>query len=172
MYEDFGAVVKNSSVTFKLFFPDNAIDPGQYQRGGLPYIKTLRVTGNFQSKLGGSDWDFASAPILEKKPHLHGWLYEYTIPQIAHGFYEYKYFVEFENATTRWCGDPCSKYCGSENENVHRFVISGRASFLPPATQSIREYACHGFPLAWQYESTRRNYDDTSGQVSENIATP
>src|SRR5262249_5525715 len=38
------------------------------------------------------------------------------------GFYEYKYFVEFENGTTRLVGDPCTKYGGATNQNAG-FVI-------------------------------------------------
>lgn len=37
MYERFGPIVdQNDKVEFKLFFPDNTKDPGQYVRGGLP----------------------------------------------------------------------------------------------------------------------------------------
>lgn len=124
MYEDFGALVTDSIVTFTLFFPDNTIDPTQYQAGGLPNIKTLKVTGNFQSKSGGQDWDFVNAPIMKKAPHPKGWLYVLETDNLPDGFYEYKYFVEFNNGTTRWCSDPCSKYGGFENENSG-FVIGG-----------------------------------------------
>jgi len=36
MYESFGAKVDQSvkTVTFYVFFPDNTLDPNQYQRGG------------------------------------------------------------------------------------------------------------------------------------------
>lgn len=136
MYEDFGAGVVGSSVTFKLFFPDNTIDPSQFQRGGLPKINRLRVAGNFQSQLGGIDWDYSNAPVLERMPHLHGWLYLYEIPNIPDGFYEYKYFVEFENGTTRWCSDPCSKYGGFENENSG-FVVGGNKIITQPIKERL-----------------------------------
>jgi hypothetical protein len=112
MYEHFGAVVdQNSRVEFKLFFPDNTKDPSQYVRGGLPRIKEIRVRGDFQGQIGGQDWELATAPTLEKISHPKGWLYTCKINQaLAEGFYQYKYFVTFENETTRWCGDPCSKY--------------------------------------------------------------
>lgn len=127
MYENFGAVVTGSSVEFRVFFPDSAIDSTQYRRGGLPRIRTLRVTGDFQEALGGAAWDFANAMALQKHTHPHGWLYSYQIPTLPDGFYEYKYFVEFENGTTRWCSDPCSKYGGESNENS-AFVIGGNSA--------------------------------------------
>jgi len=74
MYESFGAVVDGSRVEFRLFFPDNAIDPSQYVRGGLPHIREIRVRGDFQSAIGGRDWDFASAPVMSREPHPSGWL--------------------------------------------------------------------------------------------------
>jgi pullulanase len=124
MYENFGAVVTASSVSFSLFFPDNLVDPHQYARGGSPKITTLKVTGNFQSVGGGTDWDFVNAPALVKQPHTNGWVYTVEIDSLPDGFYEYKYFLTFENGTTRWCSDPCSKYGGFENENSG-FVIGG-----------------------------------------------
>lgn len=125
MYENFGAITVGSTVTFNLFFPDNTIDPSQYVRGGLPKIKTIKVTGDFQSKTGGQDWDFTKAPSMVRQPHLKGWLYVLEITNVPDGFYQYKYFAEFENGTTRWCSDPCSKYGGDENENSG-FVIGGQ----------------------------------------------
>lgn len=124
MYEDFGAIVKDAAVSFHLFFPDNTIDASQYQSGGLPQINSLRVTGNFQSSLGGADWDYENAPLMTKETHPNGWLYTLSLPDLPDGFYEYKYFVAFNNGTTRWCSDPCSKYGGFENGNSG-FVVGG-----------------------------------------------
>lgn len=129
MYESFGAVVEGSTVSFTVFFPDNLVDPSQYQRGGSPNIKTLRVTGDFQGVSGGADWDFTTAPVLTKQPHLNGWVYVAQVANLPDGFYEYKYFVEFGNGTSRWCSDPCAKYGGFENENSG-FVV-GRIPFEP-----------------------------------------
>lgn len=136
MYENFGAIVIRSSVTFKLFFPDNTVDAHQYQRGGLPNIKQLRVTGTFQSESGGVNWDYTRAPVLERMPHTNGWLYTYEIPHLPDGFYEYKYFVQFNNGTTRWCSDPCSKYGGFENENSG-FVIGGTKITVEPINKRL-----------------------------------
>src|SRR4051812_44404082 len=52
MYESFGARVTGSTVEFRLFLPDSAVDPSQYVRGGDPQIRTVRVVGDFQDKLG------------------------------------------------------------------------------------------------------------------------
>lgn len=81
MYEGFGALVQEPAVTFRLFFPDNQVDPAQYARGGTPGIRSVRVTGDFQSKIGGTDWDPASALAMQRDPHPHGWLYSFRIRQ-------------------------------------------------------------------------------------------
>src|SRR4051794_15080894 len=100
MYETFGAVVSEHAVEFKLFFPDIAVDPTQYSIGGLPKIARLQVTGDFQSKIGSGDWILASAPDMVKTAHPNGILYTYRIADLPDGFYQYKYFVTFENQTT------------------------------------------------------------------------
>lgn len=133
MYEQFGAVVDQDKVEFKLFFPDNAIDPGQYTRGGLPRIKEIRVRGDFQSHIGGQDWELSTAPMMTKGPHPKGWLYTCKIDQaLPEGFYQYKYFVTFENETTRWCGDPCTKYGGSDEHENAGFAIGGHSMAVSP----------------------------------------
>jgi 1,4-alpha-glucan branching enzyme len=137
MYEQFGAVVTGSRVEFRLFFPDNTIDPTQYEAGGLPGITEIRVRGDFQSQIGGTDWDFGSAPVMVKNPHPNGWLFTCAIDQdLPEGFYEYKYFVTFENETTRWCSDPCAKWGGGEQENS-AFVIGGHAATVTPIAQRL-----------------------------------
>ncbi len=128
MYESFGANVDldAGSVTFRVFFPDNALDPSQYQRGGLPHIATLQVAGDFQHQLGGLDWDVASAPVLEKAQYQgKGWLYSFSTVPLDDGFYQYKYFVTFEDGTTRWVSDPCTKYGGSDANDNAAFVVGG-----------------------------------------------
>ena len=131
MYEAFGAAVQGSSVEFRLFFPDAAIDPTQYVRGGTPSISSIRVAGDFQRELGQQPWDFGNAPALARQQHPNGRLYTFRTPHIADGFYQYKYFVEFANGTTRWCGDPCSKYGGEEHENSG-FVVGGNSTAVRP----------------------------------------
>lgn len=125
MYEQFGANVQNHDVTFQVFFPDAAKDPAQYIRGGLPRIKKIQVTGDFQAKINHNNWDVETAPEMVKEDHPQGWLYSYkaTLPD---GFYQYKYYVTFENGEKRWCNDPCTKYSGQDprHENA-AFVIGG-----------------------------------------------
>lgn len=125
MYEDFGAQVEGNTVTFRLFFPDRAKDPLQYGRGGLPRIHRLQVTGTFQHHLGQSDWDFLNAPEMQLHDHPLGMLYTFsaTLPD---DFYEYKYFVTFDDGKTRWCNDPCARYGGQDaNHENSGFVIGG-----------------------------------------------
>lgn len=138
MYEQFGPVVQGPAVEFRLFFPDRAVDPQQYQHGGLPRITKLQVVGDFQSQLGGRNWDVETAPQLALEPHPQGFLFRYRIPELSEGFYQYKFFVTFENQTTRWCTDPCARYAATEHENAG-FVIGGEL-------QPVRELA-HRLPL-------------------------
>jgi 1,4-alpha-glucan branching enzyme len=136
MYEAFGAFVDGSTVEFRVFFPDSAVDPKQYHRGGTPRIATLKVVGDFQTQLTGAPWDVGSAPSLAKNEHAKGWLYSWRSPDLKDDFYQYKYFVEFENGTTRWCGDPCSKYGGAENENA-AFVVGGHSTVVKPIARRL-----------------------------------
>ncbi|SET67105.1 hypothetical protein SAMN05216326_1582 [Nitrosomonas marina] len=136
MYENFGAVVSDHTVEFKLFFPDTAKDSSQYINGGLPRITRIQVIGDFQSELGVNNWDFAHAPELVKTDHPNGILYTYTIDQLSDGFYQYKYFVTYDDGTTRWCGDPCSKYVATEHKNA-AFVIGGHSTNVKPIGEHV-----------------------------------
>jgi len=124
MYESFGAVAEKPKVTFRLFLPDNSRDSNQYSRADDPHIISIRVIGDFQQQIEQTNWDYTSGLTLNKKPHPKGWLWEASIPNLSDGFYEYKYFVQFENGTTRKCSNPCSKYDGSAAEHS-AFVIGG-----------------------------------------------
>ena len=131
MYENFGTVVSDHAVEFKLFFPDSKKDPSQYVNGGLPRIKKIQVTGDFQSEINGKDWDFVRAPELTITDHPNGMLYTFSISHLPDEFYQYKYFVTYEDGTTRWCGDPCAKYVATEHENA-AFVIGGNTTTVEP----------------------------------------
>ena len=137
MYESFGAAVDGNDVEFRLFFPDNAVDPTQYVRGGLPHIQEIRVRGDFQSNTGGNDWEFATAPLMTRNPHPSGWLYTCKIEGLPEGYYQYKYFVTFENETTRWCSDPCTKYGGADEHENAAFVIGGNFTSVRPITNRL-----------------------------------
>jgi pullulanase len=125
MYENFGPNVDGNNVTFQLFFPDRAKDPLQYGRGGLPKIKKLQVVGTFQVQLGQKNWDEKIAPEMTLNAHPKGWLYTFSTI-LPDDFYEYKFFVTFEDGTKRSCNDPCTKYSGQdENSENSGFVVGG-----------------------------------------------
>jgi pullulanase len=134
MYENFGAVVTGEAVEFQLFLPDTSRDPGQYVRGGLPRIRDVRVVGDFQRD---GAWNLDRAPVLERREHPSGWLYVHRIPQVGDGFYQYKYLVDFENGTRRWCTDPCTRYVGPSFENAG-FVIGGNTAAARPLPEPRR----------------------------------
>ncbi len=136
MYENFGAVVDNGQVTFKLFLPDNQVEASQYVRGGDPRISEIRVAGSFQHLVGGTDWDADSAPLLTKTEHDKGWLWTTTLDSaLPEGFYEYKYFVTFQNGTDRWVTDPCTKYGGAGDFENSGFAVGGNRMVVQPLAQ-------------------------------------
>jgi 1,4-alpha-glucan branching enzyme len=125
MYEQFGASVDGRRVTFRVFFPDTRIEESAYVRGGLPKIARLQVVGTFQAQLGSTNWNTQTGPELTLVPHERGLLYQCALAaDLQDDFYEYKYFLTFENHETRWCADPCAKYGGSENDNSG-FAVGG-----------------------------------------------
>lgn len=95
MYEQFGAVVDGQDVEFRLFFPDNARDPTQYVRGGLPRIREIRVRGNFQGRIGGQDWELASAPLMTRIAHPRLYMDPADSPYIG-PFARGGFFEEFD----------------------------------------------------------------------------
>jgi 1,4-alpha-glucan branching enzyme len=127
--ERFGAwQVGNNSVKgaieFKLFFPDNSIDPNQYDETGKPSgygkpeITSIQVIGDFQTDLGQTAWDTSSAPNMTKSSNSKGIVWAYTTPiELPAGFYEYQYFVTFKGGTSKIVSDPCARYGGSRNLN-------------------------------------------------------
>ena len=102
-------------VQFRLFFP----------AGFDPQIAAIRVAGNFQSELGGSDWDFPGGPPLTRTRTPDGDFWTFASAEaLLTGFYEYKYLVTFTNGTSRIATDPCARYSGREQQNSG-FVIGG-----------------------------------------------
>jgi pullulanase/glycogen debranching enzyme len=136
MYEAFGAVVTGSSVEFRLFFPDKDKDASQYDRGGLPGIKKVQVCGNFQSHNGARDWTAASAPVMTLNDHPKGILYTLRVDDLPDGFFQYKYIATFDNGTTRWCTDPCTRYIATTDENAG-FVVGGHDIDLQPLANRL-----------------------------------
>lgn len=125
MYEQFGPIVNHGSrsVKFKLFFPDSSKDVLQYGRGSLPKIKEIRIPGTFNA----SQWDVAQAPRMTLEDHPKGLLFTFSTTLPNDGFYQYKYYVEFENGQTRWVNDPCTKYGARlDGKDNSGFVIGGQ----------------------------------------------
>jgi 1,4-alpha-glucan branching enzyme len=109
-----GGDEKGGAIEFRLFFP----------AGFEPDIGTLRVAGNFQSKLGGTDWDFPGGLPLARRDTVDGTFWEVTTPALPAGFYEYKYLVTFPDGQARIVTDPCTRYGGQERQNS-AIVIGG-----------------------------------------------
>lgn len=133
MYETFGAVFDRTTgkVAFKLFFPDNSVDSSQYGRGGLPNIKEIRVCGTFQEELGQANWDKNAAPIMNVNSHSKGILYALELSGLPDGYYQYKFFVTFNNSNVspRWCNDPCTRYAGRlAGVDNSGFVVGGNSA--------------------------------------------
>jgi pullulanase len=159
MYEDFGVFVSPKvepsgmrAVEFRLFFPDAELDKTQYSivpgQDGKPRISKLQVFGDFQSKLGGVDFDITTAPELKSAnfPALKpvGQLYTFNT-MLPDGFYSYKYWVTFENGKQRECGDPCTKYGdgvykkGEPQEVLQTagFVVGGNSTEVQSITKRL-----------------------------------
>jgi 1,4-alpha-glucan branching enzyme len=139
MYQDFGPRLDGGKVEFKLFLPDRTVDSTQYVRGGEPHIQDVRIVGEFQKALGGTNWDTASAPIMQKGTHPNGVLYTFKTPKaLPDGFYQYKFFVTFEDGTTRYVSDPCAKYGGSDQSNENSaFVVGGNLAAAQPIANRL-----------------------------------
>lgn len=138
MYENFGPKIEGNKVTFQLFFPDRDKDPSQYTIGGLPDISKIQVTGTFQKNIGQIDFDTINAPELKKSDHPKGMLYTFstTLPD---DFYEYKFYITFNDGLTRWCNDPCTKYSGQDPNNENSgFVVGGsKVEDVKPITNRL-----------------------------------
>jgi 1,4-alpha-glucan branching enzyme len=148
-----GTNADHGAVAFKLFFPDrnraSQVDlssPGAIARPltyGHPRIASIQVGGSFQSQLGQTDWDWGTAPALTAAADAEGTFWTYTTPvDLPSDFYEYKYFVTFEDGSTRIVGDPCARYGGTKNQNS-AFVIGGS----PPGSNVVRPLASPRQPL-------------------------
>lgn len=165
MYENFGAVVQGFKVTFNLFLPDNVRDPTQYVRGGSPQIRQIHIRGDFQSALGGQDWLLDDACKMQKLPHPNGWVYQLPIVQdLPEGYFQYKYFVEFENDTTRWVSDPVTRYGGSDGNGNSAFVIGGNKTVVQPLAnpllpQDLVIYETHLDDFTAEYRGDRAPVD-------------
>ena len=116
---------KSGKARFRLFFPKES--------SGLQHnIKSIQVCGSFQTALDQAqeNWKPNPANEMSKSPHLEGKIsdgeiWEWQTPnKLLHGFYQYKYYVTFNDNETRWVSDPCTRYGGKDNMNA-AFVIGG-----------------------------------------------
>jgi pullulanase len=142
MYQDFGAreVDNTKYVRFRLFIPDNALDPAQYERGQLPGIDCVHVIGDFQIYSGKPNWAVDPQFELIKRVftdpedgRTKGWLYELTTGPLSDGFYQYKFHITYTSGTTRIVCDPCTCYGGASDQNSG-FVIGGPKMDTMPLT--------------------------------------
>ncbi|MGK7898544.1 MAG: alpha-amylase family glycosyl hydrolase [Xenococcus sp. (in: cyanobacteria)] len=136
MYEEFGPIVDHSkgNVQFRLFFPDNSKDILQYSRGGLPKIKEIYIPGTFNA----SGWNEKLAPKMSLEDHPNGLLYTYSTT-LDQGFYQYKFYVKFENTSDRWLNDPCTRYgCRLMGQDNSGFVVGGnRVDTVKPIANRV-----------------------------------
>ena len=142
MYEEFGAREKDNTETaeFKLFIPDEAYDPSQYEGGGLPQIKEVRVVGDF---FPTPIWNGLDGLLMEKTLYKDknglkkGWLYSAKTSVLKTGFYQYKYSITFENGKSRLINDPCCQWGGpaaskpGEQPQTSGFTIGGHKIDVP-----------------------------------------
>jgi 1,4-alpha-glucan branching enzyme len=112
-------------VAFNIYFPKEKVPDN---------IKSIKVVGDFQKELGQTNWDEKVA--LELKPVKQNdnsviWSGE-TPKELKSGFYEYKYYVTFDDES-RLITDPCARYGGSKDNNSG-FVVGGSS----PAQNEIK----------------------------------
>lgn len=120
-----GNDIDQGAIEFRIFFP----------AGFDPRITEIRVAGDFQSELGGENWDFPGGLPLSKStadPRGTFWT-GHTGQTVRAGFYQYKYLVSFANGERRIVSDPCTRYGGLDSQNA-AVVVGGSA----PAQNAIR----------------------------------
>lgn len=147
MYEQFGAIVdqNDKTVTFRLFVPDNTLDPGQYDSGGSPGLTDVFVVGGFQNpltRIWDPDHPVRMSPSNYTDPQtatVKGIVYTFVSQPLPDGFYEYKYLLHFTEAAPRQITDPCSRYGGTENQNSG-FVVGGAVATVQPLASPRHPY--------------------------------
>jgi 1,4-alpha-glucan branching enzyme len=139
-----GSNATSGAIEFRIFFPDrnnasqiDLTNPAAVLRPttyGDPRVKSIQVAGDFQHVLGQTDWDFNNAPYLAQTADPLGEMWTYTTPvDLPSNFYQYKYYVTFQDGTWRKVGDPCARYGGIENQNSG--VVVGGST---PAQNALR----------------------------------
>lgn len=109
-----------------------------------PHVASIRVAGDFQGRLGGTDWDFpAGLPLVRDTSDPRGDFWSVRSGVLPAGFYEYKYLVAFDNGTSRIVTDPCARYGGFRDQNSG-VVIGGSR----PDDNTVRPLSGGRKPLA------------------------
>jgi len=150
-------------VQFRIFFPG--------ENTGLNHnIKTIQLVSDFQEKLGSQRWDPATAPFLNRESHAEGEIWSWTTPtELPAGFYQYKYYVTFNNPTaqSRWVSDPCARYGGQDNLNT-ALVVGGSQpadNIIAPLAggrQPLRDLVIYEMMIddfTWEYRGVRAPLD-------------
>jgi hypothetical protein len=121
-------------VEFRVYFPPEAD----------PRVTSIRVGGDFQHHLGDFDWDFGRGLDLSPRSRAGGGTFweAVTATRLPAGFYQYKYFVEFDGAAPRVVTDPCARYGGLQDQNAA--VAVGGSS---PAENTVRPLPGGRLPL-------------------------
>lgn len=127
-----GGDENTGAIEFRLFFP----------KGFDPDISSIRVAGDFQNQLGGTDWDFSNGIPLVKRVTADGTFWEVTTGFVQKDFYQYKYLVTFPDGASRKVTDPCTRYGGSDSQNSA--VVVGGSQPVPnfPRRLAARKPLC------------------------------
>ena len=139
MYQQFGAreIGDSRTIRFRLFIPDNTLDPAQYISGGSPNLAAVHVIGDFQSEFGKTNWSVDPLFELTKSQftdpadgQAKGWLYELVTGVLPERFYQYKFHLTYNSGATRVVCDPCTRYGGATDQNS-AFVVGGPKMDVP-----------------------------------------
>src|SRR5437879_3197772 len=104
MYQTFGAreVDNTGCARFRVFIPDNALDPAQYENSTLPNIAKVHAIGDFAAALGKTNlapdpaFELAKSKFTDPEDgKTKGWLYELTTPALPADFYQYKFHLTY-----------------------------------------------------------------------------
>src|SRR5262245_50307067 len=133
MYQQFGAreIGDTRTARFRLFIPDNTLDPGQYTSGGSPNIAAVHVIGDFASWQVDPRFKMTKSKFTDPEDNKEkGWLYELVTAPLPVGFYQYKFHLTYSSGAKRVVPDPCTRYGGATDQNS-AFVIGGPKMGVP-----------------------------------------
>jgi pullulanase len=147
-------------VEFKIFFPSKPIaDKGP--KTWDPEIASIKVAGDFLN----NNWNFQAGFPMNKSIVPEGTFWNYqTSKELDTGFYQYKYFITFNDGSTQIVSDPCTRYSGKDNQNA-AFVIGGSQPtnnvVLPLANgrkpiRELRIYELHIYDFVLDYNTEKK----------------